>query len=272
MKKWIVGLFIFGLVMGIALYGAGGFLIDRASRFALQYISEYAGEVGTEITEADFKSVFVQPFTTITWNDISVKGRRISHRTSPSGTVFSLTVRNVTVQLSDFSRRMFRLKAKNINAVLSRSSKANQDQLIGTDFKTEFRFDFTNPKEAIASGLAFVRDLANLVSQGRCRTFVRFTGHVTFTMNEKLFDTDLFVERRGDESVLVLDREALRLISHEFEEELTDQEIEILSEHPLRAPGLLRITKDAYRIAESVHERDPRVSEDAFRHVIWSYL
>ena len=53
---------------------------------------------------------------------------------------------------------------------------------------------------------------------------------------------------------------------------MTDLEIALIAEYPLRAPDLLLIKKYAERTAMTAHEKDRSVPEDAYRHVLWSYL
>jgi len=64
----------------------------------------------------------------------------------------------------------------------------------------------------------------------------------------------------------------VRMISKSLHEELTKTEISLLSTHPLLAPALFKIRNHARVQSEAAYANDATVSEDAYRHVLWSFL
>ena len=63
----------------------------------------------------------------------------------------------------------------------------------------------------------------------------------------------------------------LRAAGH-LDKDLTEAEIAIIHRYPEEAPKIAQITKYAKDKSKEARRRDPRVPEDAYRHVLWSYL
>jgi hypothetical protein len=63
----------------------------------------------------------------------------------------------------------------------------------------------------------------------------------------------------------------LRAAGH-VDKDLTEAEIAIVHRYPEEAPKIAQITKYAKDKSEEARRKDPRVPEDAYRHVLWSYL
>ena len=71
---------------------------------------------------------------------------------------------------------------------------------------------------------------------------------------------------------LILSEPDLHAVSDEFDEPLTEAEVKLLADNPLRAGQLLRIKNDAETTAENAKTADASVPQDAYRHVLWSFL
>jgi len=75
-----------------------------------------------------------------------------------------------------------------------------------------------------------------------------------------------------------VDKETVELIAGDMAKdkklgkELTEAEIELLSDYPERGARLKEIADYATAAAKNAHEADQTVPEDAYRHVLWSYL
>ena len=71
---------------------------------------------------------------------------------------------------------------------------------------------------------------------------------------------------------LVLNKNDLRSVAVYFDEPLYDTEVDVVSEHPFRASRLMEIRDKAQKESRRARKRDSSVPEDAYRHVLWSYL
>lgn len=279
MKKAFVVLFVVLGVLAAGFYFGAGVVLDRVSRVAVNYLSAQAEERGIEIKEADFQSVSLRFPSAVTWKKFSLIGKVALQDLPISDREFALTLDEFTLGLESFRDRMFFIKVKDLNVLLKERPKRDfeefpreGDRLIGNYLETKFRFDVAKPREVISAATVLAQDLVRLLVHGRCLTFVEFSGTMNFTISEKRVETDFRVERMGNESVLILDERDLEKISAELKERLNQTEIRLLSEHPLKVPQLLRISTYAQDAAEEAYERNASVPEDAYRHVLWSYL
>ncbi|HQH25772.1 MAG TPA: hypothetical protein PLP17_00120, partial [Oligoflexia bacterium] len=71
---------------------------------------------------------------------------------------------------------------------------------------------------------------------------------------------------------LVLDIADVAELLRYSEQRFTIAELKMAAEYPFRAPRLFALQQQATAQAKSEYSRDPQVPEDAYRHVLWSYL
>src|SRR3989338_6733150 len=279
MKKALIIFLILFAVAGTGLYFGAGVILNIASRAAIKYLSAQIEERGIWIKEADFRSVSFRIPNSATWRKLSPKGKVVLQDLPLSGREFAVTLDEFTAGLEHFRDRLFFIKVKGLKVLLEErlqsdyQNPSQEGDLLTVDYvKMKFQFDVTRPREIIPKVAALAQDLAGLLLNGKCFTFAELSGTLNFTMNEKRVETSFLVERRGNESVLILDQEDLEKISAELEEKLNQVEIGLLSENPLKVPQLLRITSYAQDVAEEAHAKNAQVPEDAYRHVLFSYF
>ena len=65
---------------------------------------------------------------------------------------------------------------------------------------------------------------------------------------------------------------AVRASLGTFDGDFTESEIEVVADYPLRAPQLLRIKDKAEDTSEAAAKSNSLVPEDAYRHILWSFL
>ena len=281
MKKALVVFLISLGIICLGFYFAAGAILNVVSRSTIQFLSTEAEQHGIDIDEADFKSVSFRFPTGAIWRKLLLTGKVALIDLPLSGRPFAFSLDEVAVGLENYQNRTFFIKAKGLDALVKERPKENGtsrseggDHLVGDFLAAKFNFDFTHPTQLIPQAAALAQDLLGLLLHGRCLTFIEFSGFINFTMGEdgKLIRTYFRAERRGNESVLIMDPESLEKISGELKERLNNVEINFISENALKAPELLRITIYAQDAAEEAHRKNPAVPEDAYRHVLWSYL
>ncbi|MBA3016029.1 MAG: hypothetical protein KKD63_09425 [Proteobacteria bacterium] len=117
-----------------------------------------------------------------------------------------------------------------------------------------------------------LHDLLGLIQTGSATVPISFSGISSFRINNETVNTKLLVQQRDTVHRLTMDKESLQVISWIMAEQLTAPEIELLSENPFKAPRLLQIRDDAQESASRAHQEHAVIPEDAYRHVLWSYL
>ncbi len=279
MKKALIIFLIILAVIAVGFYFAAGKILEVASRTAIKYVTAEVEQRGVHIDQADFKSASFHFPNGASWRKLLLSGKVVLQDLPLSGRRFVFTVNEFTIGLESFRERMFFIKVKDLEALLKERPKEYSsqlpeegDHLVVHYFETRFQFDFSQPSQILPMAAALAQDLAGLFFNGRCSTFVEFSGAMNFTMDDRPVQAEVRVERRGNESVLMLDPASLEKISARLEERLNPIEINLLSENPLKAPRLLRISVYAQDAADEAHKKNPAVPEDAYRHVLWSYL
>ena len=66
--------------------------------------------------------------------------------------------------------------------------------------------------------------------------------------------------------------EDLRRIAKILNEDLTEPEIQVYSAYPMRSPKLFYVRNRARSISKLARQQDNRISRDAYRHLLWSYM
>jgi hypothetical protein len=105
---------------------------------------------------------------------------------------------------------------------------------------------------------------------------IALAGTLTVPVGEQSFSARFRTEKQDDRYVLVMDTKDLKRAARQYlrwdKESVTDAEVELIAGYPLRVPSLLRIADHARTEAQQAARRNPEVPEDAYRHVLWSYL
>ena len=101
---------------------------------------------------------------------------------------------------------------------------------------------------------------------------MEITGELSFMLKGREVTTRLGVAQEGPWHELQIVVDDLKALASMFDEPFTDAEYELVASMPLRTPRLLRIRDDAASTAKLEHGDDETVPEDAYRHVLWSFL
>jgi len=119
----------------------------------------------------------------------------------------------------------------------------------------------------------FARELRDLAQGTPTALPLEFSGITSFRVRQEVVKAALATHRDDDgRTRLTMDRESLQVISKVMGEQLTAPELELLAANPLQSPRLLRIRDQAQETAYQAHAAQEFIPEDAYRHVLWSYL
>jgi len=119
---------------------------------------------------------------------------------------------------------------------------------------------------------AQLRALQDLLRSGCTRVPISFWGTTDFRINNETVTAELAVQEQNSSYRLTMNQESLQAISSIMAEKLTAPEMALLAANPIKAPHLLQIRNEARESARRAHEKDSNIPEDAYRHVLWSYL
>lgn len=100
----------------------------------------------------------------------------------------------------------------------------------------------------------------------------RFQGDVVITIAGKTARARLFSEAAGGFTTLKFDAADIRAAAEVFAIPLAPAEVDILATYPLRTLDLMKIAHTARETARNTAVTQATVPQDAYRHVLWSYL
>ena len=98
-----------------------------------------------------------------------------------------------------------------------------------------------------------------------------FRGDVVVRVQDLTFPAHLYTERQDDSFRLRFREADVEAVAMGADIDLSPEQIEIVSLYPIRAPFLIRITRQAKRLSRSSFPHDHWL-QDALRHVSWSFL
>ncbi|MGE9270125.1 MAG: DUF6973 domain-containing protein [Verrucomicrobiales bacterium] len=128
----------------------------------------------------------------------------------------------------------------------------------------------SDPNQAVDHMLAKLKELFR---KNEVEGDFDFSGDVSIHLGPVgSVDARLFTEDASDGfRRLRFDRDDLVSIAKQAGVVLADEELDLLSKYPLRAPLLVLIANHAKQLSKQEAEADPSFPEDAYRHVLWSY-
>ena len=95
---------------------------------------------------------------------------------------------------------------------------------------------------------------------------------VILSVDSREAKAHLYTVKKDGTTTLRFKEEDIKNASETFNVGLTEAGIKIISSYPLRTVDLFEITYFAINTSKKAKKDDPSVPEDAYRHVMWSYL
>ncbi len=274
MRKFIKFIIVL-LIISAAMYFGSGFILEKLSEQALKLLPQIVAGYGIGMRDASFKSAAFSSFNAVEWKDVSAKVGFRRSETYLSDQAFILKAKKVEIFALNLSDLEFLLNIKGLDVFrLDEFGNARlTDRIYGQELKVYFHLDSLTRDGLDSIFRSLFGNLIKLVDEGRCSIPVEFSGAITMTVRRFFVEARIYAAREGYETVLVMNTEDLRKISQILgEDKLTESETDLLASNPIRVPQLLQIRDKARDTAKREHARNYAVPEDAYRHVLWSYL
>ncbi len=281
MRKLLFGVLLLAAVLAAGLYFSSRMLLEAATHKALNHLAARGEEYGVRLKNPHFHRVGLSSLNTVTWSGVSaeVKIKRQAFF-SPHQDI-ALDFESVSLSLEDFWDRTFHLVVQGISltpekegAPSADDTLAPQNRIDGNKFTMQFSLDFLRPKKAILQLRHILNEMEALLRNGQCALALSFSGTITYPLQNRPVTARISIQREEGRSFIVMNELDIIAMSHEFElkRPLTQAELTILSRNPLRARRLLQIRNYARTTSKREHKKNRYVPEDAYRHVLWSYL
>lgn len=279
-KKILLGLFAFFCILLVALYLGGNYLLGSYSQQFLEALAKRGKNRGVAITEPQFRSAAITGFRSAKWQGLYAELRFPGSESFDEKKSFETRVGRIDGWLAGEDTVLLVARDVEIEITLPASpddqqqnSSTSRERVTANRLQCDFPLQLTNPLPGLQGALV---QITQLVREGSTTMPILASGMLEFELKKSPVQVGLKVEQSADKSdkeyKLVLSAMDLRAISGKFEEPLTDAEVELLANNPLRAAQLLRIKDDAESTAAAAHTADETVPQDAYRHVLWSFL
>lgn len=280
-KKLIIAGVLFGvLVFGIlAAFMAADTLLDSLTLKAITLLTSPESGAQATVKNVTYGEIETKLFRAIAWQDLGADLNLAGKSEILPNASLTLQIAKVELQLTDLAAKKITVVASGISiAPLGKTQITNELPEMQTtllqDGKLTIPVQLTSWSPAVIRQQ--VKDLihegAELARSGTTALPLTFTGNSQFTINGDPITVKLFIRRENERGALTIDSESLQAVSTHLREELTPAEIELLTKNPFKTPTLLQIRNEAQKTAKAEHEKTASVPEDAYRHVLWSYL
>lgn len=274
-KKEGRGLFIL-LLLALAFYGICGVLTDLASQHYLPAIIRSGAKSGVEISQVSFQNPGLASPVSVKWE--SVAAHLKPFKTARPGHEYSLTIDRLELNFSGFLDGYFSLKASNMSLsqlpapLGSGKPEPREVKSIQGQFLYQFKIDPLTSSGVVQAIRKATADLSRLIREGRSEARLEYRGTSYFTLRGTRFFAELYTVREGENVRLVMSADNVERIAMQLDEDLTPAEVLLISRNPVRAPRLFAIKEYSKKKAAEAAQKDAAIPEDAYKHVLWSYL
>ncbi|MFA4982197.1 MAG: hypothetical protein WC592_07015 [Candidatus Omnitrophota bacterium] len=270
------------LVAVICAYVISNKLAEKISRKALNKAVKVAGRYGLTLQDPRFQKVQILLPNAVRWYNASTHVMVKHDGSFEIDRNFYLYIHKTTLTLKNIMTGSYlltldgiSLEWQNENVRKLDSFEKSGDRMYNARLEMPLKMNLTNKSEFIKQMNSLREDMLNLLKHGKCRSRIFFKGTIHFTVHDMIVDARIATKRNGNETILTMHegdvRKLSELLKDYLEETLTDTEVTLVSQNPLRAPYLLRIRDYACATTKNAASRDDRVPKDAYRHILWAY-
>lgn len=264
------------LVLVLAAFFTGSWLVDSFSRKAIAKLSRQAERHGVVVDEPRFDRARLAGIRAVCWSDLAARLTMPDTDAFAPNKTFNVRIARVDLWLVGDGQAVLEATDVSIDAadapIAGTQPAANAteaEQIHASRFRCQLPLDVFQPLPSLEEALP---QLLALMRAGATELPIEIEGSLEFEFNDAPIHAQMGVAEVDGGQALVLDPNDMRSVSAHFSEPLTDAELELIASYPLRVARLLRIKQDAEDTAAAAKLQDASVPEDAYRHILWSYL
>jgi hypothetical protein len=269
--KRILLVFLFGLAaLAGALFAWRDALAERLVRRAMRDLEGASIAQGVVVRDLGVKRVGMVGLRTIVCEDVAGTVH-LGGVWPAESSVAAVRAAQAVVRFAGVFGGRVELAVYGGEAAPSGRGDAPDLGLRVSDITAEAAMDVSwrRPVDAVRAAAEEVRAL---VRTGRCRLRGSFRGTARFRVGEQWQEARLRTETMQGVLTMVVEPDDVRRISRSYEHPLTEAEMEIVAQHPFRVPTMLALAERATVAARDRRRRERTFPEDAYRHVLWSWL
>lgn len=272
--------FLLILIPVLALLIVGGIMIvdyalKIASNKALEYLATEGTSRGIKVDFARFADVGLSGLRAVRWNDFVTVINAPRYIGLSPGEDVVLSIREINLDIARLLQGVAAITADDIGVRVERSpapAESINAQIEGIDqgrLTVELPLDYADKLNSIAE---MPKKALQFLQEGKAQVPFDFRAKSTFKIGGAVVGAAITTKKEGGYYFLVMSPDDLRKIAASLQVDLTEEEIRLISLHPLLAPVIFKLTNYARTQSEAAYAKDATVPEDAYRHVLWSFL
>jgi hypothetical protein len=278
MKKFLLTLIVVLALLIVCGIMVVDFVLEKASNKALEYLAAEGTSRGIKVEFARFEDVGLSGLRAVRWKDFVAVINAPKYIALSPGEDVILSIGEINLDLPRLLKGVAAITANDIGVRVKRnptSAESSGVQIEGIGqgkLIVELLLDLTDKGKLAASFEAAPKMALQFLQEGKTQIPFGFRAKSTFKINGSFVGADITTQKQGGYYFLVMSPDDLRKIAAMLKEDLTEEEIRLVSLHPLLAPAIFKITNYARTCSEVAYAKDAKVPEDAYRHVLWSFL
>jgi hypothetical protein len=282
MVRFLIKFLIFlAVLLGITCV-AINVVLDPVSNKAINFIFENLHTPSLTLSEPSFRNARISAYDAIAWDEFGFTATLAPNTALKKGLKARVNIKELRVEAESLFDGIFAVDLKglcittaDIAAGDSTDGKESLEVLQDAYLNAQLRVNVFSPDEAASQIKNFAAEIKKFANEGKTAIPIRFIGEEIITLQDNSYTVSLSVQQRGNDYCLVAKEDDLKFASEGVlpkTQTSTPADIKVVANNPVRAPRLLKIRSTASETAAGAHGADPRVPEDAYRHVLWSYL
>lgn len=266
------------LLVPASIKFANQMVYDLSRMAAAKVQSNHQISKRIKITDVRFETAEFKSLTEIQWTNLSARVEMKHTNDILAAPLYRFSAEDAHLSLSDLLSGKVRLKLSAIHLHPERvedrpPSSAMPSEGISKGLLTAMiPLDLSSPGNLSDQINAWLINAGRLAIEGRTLAPCNFTGTVVFSFRDQ--PVRAMINTRREPSgyyALTVNKEFFKTIAWQRNEELTTAETELLSHYPFQLKKLLAIMTQAREKSERYRDQ-AHIPEDAYRHVLWSYL
>mgnify|MGYP005848380375 CR=1 FL=1 len=268
MKK-LLKVIVILIVIVAALFWAGSRILEYGAKRSLPVLRSLLNDRGLQVRELDFSKLRFTSYNRLTIFDcqtaLAVPGGEMPIESS-------FYAGRVDLELTALAKPAVRLSCDQFSIFAER----NRD-IPGTTFGRLDHGYWSSGKAIEIRRLGsevnrYLAQLQQLFNEEFLDTDMRLRAQVTLISRGRQAQAYLYTVQEAQGTRLRFETADIQKAAEIFALDLSPDEVEIIALFPMRAPIIMRLTSDARTTGKNARRLNPAVPEDAYRHVLWSYL
>jgi len=275
--------FLLAVILVLTLLIVGGamvadFVLEKVSTKALEYLTAEGKSRGINVDFARFGDVGLNGFKAVRWRKFVAVINAPKYSALAPGEDIVVSIEEINLGLTRLLKGVAAISAREIalrveGGPSSKGTPGEPQEGLNAG-KLRIELPLTGGEKGISAIVLaeITKRVVQFLRQGTTQIPFDFRAESIFKIGGSVVKADITTKMKGGYYFLVMSPDDVRRISKILKEELTEAEIHLLSTHPFLAPALFKIRNHARVQSEAAYAKDATVSEDAYRHVLWSFL